>query len=170
MLTDQGINQPFVEQIVTINYPDYNMNVAMKDHIVKKEITIKAEPSVVWDALTNPEKTKKYFFNCEVFSDWKEGSSITFKGRMFLVIPIKLRGRILKAEPGKLLQYTLKNSGDKSASSTVTDKLTYQNGKTTLSVTDDVGEGGDAEGRYKKSVKGWEKVLKGLKEMIEEDS
>ena len=43
----------------------------MKDFIVKKEITINATPAEVWDALTNPEKTKEYFFNCEVHSDWK---------------------------------------------------------------------------------------------------
>lgn len=40
----------------------------MKKFIVKKKITVNAEPSEVWDALTNPEKTKEYFFNCEVFS------------------------------------------------------------------------------------------------------
>ena len=43
----------------------------MKNHVVKKTITIKAEPAAVWDALTNPEKTKRYFFNCRVISDWK---------------------------------------------------------------------------------------------------
>jgi uncharacterized protein YndB with AHSA1/START domain len=142
----------------------------MTIHIVKKEITINAEPSVVWDALTNPDKTKRYFFNCEVHSDWKEGSTITFKGRMFLVMKIEMKGNIIKIDPEKLLQYTLKNDGDGSSTmSTVTDKLTYSKGKTTLSITDDVGNGEEAESRYKKSVKGWDKVLKGLKEMIEEN-
>lgn len=142
----------------------------MKEYIVKKGISINAEPSIVWDALTDPVKTKKYFFNCKVVSSWKEGSPITFKGRMFWIIPIKMTGRIIKIEPEKLLQYNLKNSSDDSSTfSTVTDKLTYKDGKTTLSITDDVGSGGDAEKRYSKSVKGWDKVLKGLKEMIEEN-
>ncbi|SHM23552.1 SRPBCC domain-containing protein [Mucilaginibacter sp. OK098] len=142
----------------------------MKEYIVKKDVTINAEPSVVWDALTDPVKTEKYFFNCKVVSSWKAGSPITFKGRMFLIIPIKMKGRILKIEPEKLLQYNLKNSSDDSSTfSTVTDKLTYKDGKTILSITDDVGNGGDAEKRYSKSVKGWDKILKGLKEMIEEN-
>ncbi|WP_295797236.1 SRPBCC domain-containing protein [Mucilaginibacter sp.] len=141
----------------------------MKEHVVKKEVSINAEPSAVWDALTDPLKTKKYFFNCKVISSWKEGSPITFKGRMFLIFPIEMKGRILKIEPGKLLQYNLKNTGDKSATfSTVTDTLTYKNGKTTVSITDDVGVGEGAAKRFEKSKKGWEKILKGLKAVVEE--
>lgn len=142
----------------------------MKNFIVKKKVDIKAEPAEVWDALTNPEKTKKYFLNCEVFSDWKEGSSITFKGTILLVKKIEMNGKILKIQPEKLLQYSLTNEGskDSSSSSTVTDELTYQNGVTTLSITDDVGQGDGAEERYEKSEKGWDKVLKGLKELVED--
>jgi uncharacterized protein YndB with AHSA1/START domain len=153
--------------------PEANIETSsdMSEYIVKKKVTIKAEPSVVWDALTNPEKTKEYFFNCEVHSDWKEGSPITFKGKMFLVKEIELKGEIVKIEPEKLLQYSLKNreSNDSSSGySIVTDQLTYENGETTLSITDDVGDGAGAEKRFKKSEKGWDKVLTGLKELVEE--
>ena len=71
----------------------------MKEHVVKKEIRINAQPSAVWDALTDPEKTKRYFFNCKVVSSWKEGTPITFRGKMFWFIPIEMKGRILKIEP-----------------------------------------------------------------------
>ena len=140
----------------------------MKSYIVKKIISIKATPSKVWDALTNPEKTKKYFFNCKVFSEWKVGSPITFIGRIFLVKRIELKGKILRIEPNKILKYALINeSGDEPSVSTVTDKLSFVRGRTVLSVTDDVGQGEGAEKRYKRSAKGWEKVLKGLKELLE---
>ncbi|MES2410812.1 MAG: SRPBCC domain-containing protein [Bacteroidota bacterium] len=139
------------------------------EHIVKKEIVLNAKPSSVWDALTNPEKTKKYFFKCKVISDWKPGSSITFKGKVFFIINIEMKGKILKIEPEKILQYTLANQGSPGFS-TVTDTLEYKNGKTTLSIKDDVGKEEGAGKRYKKSVKGWDKILKGLKELVESEN
>lgn len=140
----------------------------MENHIVRKQITLEASPEEVWDALTNPEKTKKFFFHCRVFSDWKEGSSITFKGRIFLIKKIEMTGTIRKIVPGKLLQYTLANGGPNSGStSTVTDEISVVNGKTVLSITDDVGSGEGAQQRYERSLKGWAKVLGGLKDFLE---
>lgn len=141
------------------------------EYIVKKKIELKATPDKVWQALTDPEKTKEYFYNCRVFSDWQEGSPITFKGKLFWVLPIELKGQILRAEPGKLLQYTLKNRKDTSSNfSTVTDELYYANGQTTLYITDDVGQGEGAEKRYERSMDGWDEVLEGLKELVEKDA
>ena len=144
--------------------------IKMETFIVQKQIAINGSPEDVWDALTNPEKTKKYFFHCEVFSDWKTGSAITFKGKIFLVKKIEMTGVILAIEPGKLLKYTLSNGDDSSTSSTVTDEISTENGQTILSITDDVGTGEKAQERYEKSEKGWEKVLSGLKELVEEKS
>ena len=137
-------------------------------HIVKKQITINAPASAVWDALTNPEKTKKYFFHCKVYSSWKAGSPIVFKGKIFLIKKIELKGEILQVEKEKILKYTLHNEGSNSIS-TVTDKLSFENGKTILSITDDVGTGEGAQKRYDRSEKAWDKVLKGLKNVVESD-
>lgn len=97
----------------------------MEEFIVNKKVVIQAPPVVAWDALTNPEKTKKYFFNCKVFSDWKVGSTITFKGKIFLIKKIELTSKILNIEPEKILQYTLKNRSSKDSNnfSTATDEL-----------------------------------------------
>ncbi|MCW3126277.1 MAG: hypothetical protein JWO03_1935 [Bacteroidetes bacterium] len=142
----------------------------MSQHIVAKSISVKAEPAKVWEALTNPEKTKNYFFHSRVLSDWQPGSTITFKGKMFYIIPFEMTGRILNVEPGRFLQYTLKNGKKDDASagySTVTETLTYENGETLVSVTDDVGDGDDAGERYHRSQKGWDKILSGLKKEVE---
>jgi hypothetical protein len=78
--------------------------------------------------------------------------------------------KITKIKPGILLQYILTNepgSDNASSSFTVSDELTFENGESTLSVTDDVGKEEGAEERYNKSENGWDKVLKGLKELVE---
>ena len=145
----------------------------MSEHIINKSVRIKAEPAAVWDALTNPEKTKKYFFHCEVHSTWKTGEAITFKGKMFFIIDIEMTGQILQIEHGRVLKYTLKNgkSEDTDAGySTVTDTLNYEDGETVLSITDDVGDGEGADKRMEKSEEGWDKVLAGLKELVEKEA
>lgn len=138
----------------------------MEKFIVQKQIKINAKPEEVWDALTNPDKTSKYFFHSKVYSDWKPGSPITFKGKMFFVFNFEMSGTILEIEPQRRLKYNLKNAKSSSIS-TVTDELKYEKGVTTLSITDDVGQGEGAEKRYQKSEKGWDKVLNGLKELVE---
>ena len=41
----------------------------------KASIKINADKNEVWDALTNPDKIKQYFFGTNANSDWKKGSS-----------------------------------------------------------------------------------------------
>src|SRR6187402_2379497 len=103
----------------------------MNDFVVKKSIAIQAKPWQVWEALTDPEKTRKYFFNCGVYSNWREKGPIVFKGRMLLVKKIEMKGTILKIVNEKILKYVLKNS-DGTSQSTVTDQLYYQDGQTIL--------------------------------------
>jgi hypothetical protein len=44
----------------------------------------------------------------------------------------------------------------------------YANGVTTLTVTDDVGQGEGAQKRYARSQKGRDRVLRGLKKLVED--
>lgn len=141
----------------------------MKEFIVEKKVNINGTPEDVWHALTDPKKTKKYFFNSKVYSDWKVGSPITFKGKMFLIINFEMSGKILEIDAPKILKYSLQNAKS-SSSSIVTDELTYENGITTLQISDNVGSGKDAEKRFRKSDKGWDKILAGLKKLVEKES
>ena len=53
----------------------------MKHHLVVSEsIDVNAEPSKVWDALTDPAIIKKYLFGTETITDWMVGSEIIFQG------------------------------------------------------------------------------------------
>lgn len=49
-------------------------------YIAEASVTIDAPAEKVWKTITTPELIAKYFFGTKVTSDWKEGSSITYKG------------------------------------------------------------------------------------------
>jgi uncharacterized protein YndB with AHSA1/START domain len=72
--------------------------------ILKKTVKINASPAKVWEALTNPEVIKKYFFGTECITDWKKGSPILYKGT-WEGKPYEDKGNILNIETEKLIHY-----------------------------------------------------------------
>ncbi len=82
----------------------------MKNKLVASaEIEINTPVSKVWDALTNPDKIKKYFFGTNAISDWKVGDPLEFKGE-WEGKEYHDKGIILKSEKNKLFQYTYLSS------------------------------------------------------------
>jgi uncharacterized protein YndB with AHSA1/START domain len=68
------------------------------------EKTIAASPAQIWQALTTPEKLKRFFFGADVASDWKVGSPITMreiKGKAY-----QDKGEILAIEPEAKLSFS----------------------------------------------------------------
>jgi uncharacterized protein YndB with AHSA1/START domain len=144
--------------------------------LVTNEITINANQEKVWDALTNPEQTKKYMFGCETVSDWKAGSSLLWKGSWEGKEMIFVKGNIVKIESGILLAYTTfdPNSTMEDIPKnylTVTYALSSNNGKTTLKVTQgDYNTVAEGERRYKEAYnngEGWNPILVEIKKLVE---
>jgi len=144
--------------------------------LIKNTIVINAPASKVWDALVNPEQTKKYMFGCETISDWQPGSSLIWKmiyeGKDFIAV----KGNIVTIEPGKLLVYTVIDPNGNIEDIpenylTVTYELKEENGHTTLNVTQgDYSTVADGEKRYKDSYnngEGWNPILVQVKELVE---
>src|SRR5678815_296538 len=73
---------------------------------IQNTIPINATPAKVWDALTNPQQTKKYMFGCETVSDWKPGSPLLWKMEHEGKELIAVKGNIVDIKPGKFLSYT----------------------------------------------------------------
>lgn len=138
----------------------------MEEFVVRKQVLVRAPARHVWHALTDPEQTEKYFYGCRVDSNWIVGDQIVFKRRLLWIFPFELTGKIRKINRGSMVQYSLKNSKSPTES-VITLELWEQNGKTTVSVADDVGQGEGVEDRYNQSVKGWDKILNGLKQTVE---
>src|SRR4051812_1876608 len=102
-------------------------------------IVISAPAARVWEALVTPAIVKQYMFGADVVSEWKQGSSITYRGK-WEGKPYEDKGTIIEIEPPKLLK-----SSYFSALSGLTDKpenyniitysLTPESGATRLTVT-----------------------------------
>lgn len=148
----------------------------MEPLIIKSVIAIDAPASQVWDALTNPEKTKLYMFGCETVSDWKVGSALLWKGNYEGQDIIFVKGNIVEIEPEKLLIYTTidPNSTIDDVSENylhVTYSLLSENKKTILTVTQgDYNTVSEGERRYQEAYnngEGWNPILSEIKKLIE---
>jgi uncharacterized protein YndB with AHSA1/START domain len=146
--------------------------------VVISNITINAPALKVWDALTNPEQTKKYMFGCETVSDWNKGSSLLWKANHEGKDTVFVKGNIVSIEPEKLLAYTTfdPNSTIEDVPSnylTVTYELAEENGQTHLTVTQgDYSKVADSERRYNEAYndgEGWNPILIDIKKLVEEN-
>jgi uncharacterized protein YndB with AHSA1/START domain len=143
---------------------------------VKNSITINAPIPKVWDALVNPEQTKKYMFGCEALSDWTVGSPLVWKGVFNGVEVIAVKGKIVDIIPEKFLAYTTIDPNDPSVPDlpenylTVHYELVEENGHVVLTATQgDFAKVGGGEKRYQETVDGggWEPILVEIKKMLE---
>lgn len=136
--------------------------------IAKASTHIAVPASRVWDALTTPEIIKQYFFGTKAISDWKEGSTLEFRGE-WEGKPYVDKGIILKSDPGKLFQYTYLSSFSGLPDmpenyANITYELYEDNGQTELTVKQ---ENIANEQARKHSEQNWSYVLQNLKELLE---
>src|SRR5690554_3376164 len=140
----------------------------MNDYIAKSEIHINAAPDKVWDALTNPELIKQYFFGTEAESDWKEGSPLIFRGEWQGTSYLD-KGKIVEVVKDVRLRHTYLSSfsglEDKPENyANITYELFPENNGTKLIVVQDNIKTEDAKNH---SEDNWHIVLKGMKELLE---
>lgn len=148
-----------------------------KPLIIANSITINAPLKKVWDALVNPDQTKKYMFGCEAISDWKIGDPLLWKGMYEGKEMVFVKGVIVDLKPEKFLAYTtfdpLSDMKDIPENYlTVTYDLSFDNGVTTLNVTQgDYSTVAEGERRYAESSnggEGWNPILVEIKKLVEE--
>jgi uncharacterized protein YndB with AHSA1/START domain len=120
----------------------------------------------LWEALTSPEFTKKYWFNIAVTSDWRVGSPINYIGDG----KTKMKGKVLAADRPKLLSYTFQEvdtEASKEPPTRVTLEIEPELGtktvRLTVTHTDFV-----QNSKHRPSISGgWPAVLSGLKSLLE---
>ena len=136
--------------------------------------TVNAPPKKVWDALTNKEKLRGFFFGSEIDSTWKVGSPITFRGE-FNGHRYEDKGVIKAAQPEKKLSFThwssLSTMPDKPENyHIVTFDLAPAGKGTQVTLTQE--NQNESEPRTPKVTeelkKNWSMLLAGLKKVVED--
>jgi len=140
----------------------------MTGRVATAEAEINAPRSEVWRALTDPDQIEKYMFGSRVQTDWKPGSPITwtgeYEGRKY-----EDKGEILEVVQERRLKVTHFSplSGEEDAPEnyhTLVYELTENNGTTHVSLSQD---NNSSEEAAEHSRENWEKMLGGLKEVVE---
>ena len=140
----------------------------MADHVANATIEIDAPPEEVWTALTDPEQIEKYMFGSQVVTDWQPGSPIAWKGE-YEGKKYEDKGEIVEVEQPRRLKLThfspLSGEDDRPENyHTVLYELEKQGEKTHVSLSQDNNASEEAAEHSKAN---WEKMLTGLKEVVE---
>lgn len=137
------------------------------NHQSKYQTIIKAPIDKVWDALTNPEMVKQYFFGSNQETNWNVGSKISWTGE-YEGTPYVDKGVVLEYLPNKKLSYSYLSSWivleDRPENYLlVTYEVTQTENGTELIIT----QSNYDEEKAKHSAENWEIVVDGLKKLIE---
>ena len=143
----------------------------MTGKVATTETDIDAPRSKVWQALTDPDQIQKYMVGSRVETDWKQGSPITWKGEYEGKKYVD-KGQILEVEHERRLKLTHFSplSGEEDAPEnyhTLVYELEDNDGTTHVSLSQDNNKD---EKAAEHSRANWQKMLSGLKEVVEADS
>ena len=131
-------------------------------------VFIRATPEQVWDAITKPEFTTRYFHGTRIESTFEPGApylSLAGDGDQTLV-----DGEVLESDPPRMLRHTWRALYDPETASEPFSRVTWEiepqeGGVTKLTVVHDQLE---AAPKTAESVAGgWSYVLSGLKTLLE---
>jgi hypothetical protein len=73
---------------------------------IKRSLLLPASKDCVWQALTDSDFTRQYMFNCDVITDWQEGSMVLWVGT-YAGYQAFQKGLVMKCVPCKELKYSL---------------------------------------------------------------
>jgi uncharacterized protein YndB with AHSA1/START domain len=139
----------------------------MSGQSVNVEVEVSASPGQVWQALTDPDLIRQYFFGSTVDTTWEPGTPITWSGE-YDGTSYQDRGEVIEFVPAQRLVVTHFSpmSGQEDAPENY-HRLTYQleadGDRTRLSLEQDNTPPG-AEEQFRTN---WETVLGNLKELVE---
>jgi uncharacterized protein YndB with AHSA1/START domain len=130
---------------------------------------IRSTPARLWEALTNPDFIRQYWFGRHNTSTWKEGEVIESRSPQG---ELEWRGKILKSIPEQELAFTFEELECGEPPSTVSFKIealgagTFPQGEAVQLTV--IHEGFPAESKVREGVSnGWPGILSSLKSLLE---
>ena len=136
----------------------------MTGDIATASTTIDATPDEVWEALTDPERIKEYYFGTTVTTDWSVGSAITWTGE-YEGKSYEDHGEIVEVERPRLLRHThFSPLGGKPDAPENYHTLTGVGDGTKVTLEQDNNDSPEAA---EHSADNWRTMLEGLKAAVE---
>jgi uncharacterized protein YndB with AHSA1/START domain len=132
------------------------------------QLFIKATPEEIWDAITKPEFTTRYFYGSAIDSTFEPGAA--FNGWSGDRTQHWVDGEVLEAEPPRLLRHTWRALYDEETAAEPHSRVTWEiepqeGGVTKLTVVHDELE--QSPKTAENVAGGWMYVLSGLKTLLE---
>jgi uncharacterized protein YndB with AHSA1/START domain len=132
------------------------------------QVFIKASPEQIWEAITTPEFTSRYFYGCKVDVKLERGGP--FRGLSPDRSEVWVEGHVLEADPPRLLKHTWRSLFDPEQAEEEPSRVTWEidprgDGMCSLTVVHD-----ELEGAPKTAAsvsQGWMLILSGLKTLLE---
>jgi uncharacterized protein YndB with AHSA1/START domain/DNA-binding transcriptional ArsR family regulator len=162
LIADRWISryaEPLVNTMADIKYSLEKRPMPELKHVF--EVYIAASPEKVWQALTDSELTKQYYYSNSVESDWKPGSPLLYKNPDGSVA---ISCEIVEADPPKKLVHTFGFPGT-DETSRCTWSIEERGAASLLTLVHD---GFESESEtYKSVAHGWVPILSGMKTLLE---
>ncbi|MCZ8514562.1 SRPBCC family protein [Paenibacillus filicis] len=131
---------------------------------------IATTPEKLWEAITQGDFTKQYFFGRSVRSDWREGSAVTY---LHPDGELDVFGKVVRCEPHRLLVCTWEVPGDdtpRERPTRVTFKLQPLDSAVKLTLMHEElldSDYSDETDTFRGLNNGWPAILSNLKSLLE---
>jgi uncharacterized protein YndB with AHSA1/START domain/DNA-binding transcriptional ArsR family regulator len=163
LISDRWISryaEPLVNRMADVKYLVENEPMTEFKHVY--EVYIAASQERVWQALTDSELTKQYYYGNSVESDWKPGSPMVYRNPDGTEA---IQCQVVEADPPRKLVHTFFFPGTEESPSRCTWTIEPRGASSLLTLVHDEFDGETST--YKSVAHGWVPVLSGLKTLLE---
>lgn len=163
LIADRWISryaQPLVDTMADIKYVVEKHPMSEFRHVY--EVYIAASPERVWQALTESEMTKQYYYGNTVESDWTPGSPMVYRNPDGTE---SIQCAVVEADPPKRLVHTFFFPGTEESPSRCTWTIEPRGAASLLTLVHDEFDGETST--FKSVAHGWVPILSGMKTLLE---